>query len=390
MKIVILIAKKIHGQYTNNKLISLIYALSLMMSVLVFIYVYNNFMPSVIRVASDDSFDHYYSFYFSEEIADISNLREYLKSYDTRYVMYYHKILQKTNENNESNENNEFKIEYEIIQGDSDEAVKIDGSTSNTGSAIPYIVSYKDDIVITSLVEGRLEFSDEEKEGTYNAAILPANSTLGVLPSSFEYNDMNYNAVGWHVGAAMIIPENVFVEQELDVYKVEIYLNDILNASEHRKLIEDICRMYSVDGIVSPENMDDQYQGNSRQVMFIIVIGFLIMIFVFGYLLKYLLMVSKNENMIYRLVGAGNGEIIAIIALENLVINVFLSIFSVCIHAALFDSVFDKVNFYQGVRLGVNDYIIIIGITTVFSFIAVLPHIIRTVTNTLISNKSRI
>ena len=92
MKIVILIAKKIHGQYTNNKLISLIYALSLMMSVLVFIYVYNNFMPSVIRVASDDSFDHYYSFYFSEEIADISNLREYLKSYDTRYLMVIHNI----------------------------------------------------------------------------------------------------------------------------------------------------------------------------------------------------------------------------------------------------------------------------------------------------------
>lgn len=388
MKVFILVAKKIYGLYNNNKLISIIYAMSFIVSVLVFIYVYNNFMPSVTRTANDDSYDHYYAFYFSKDVTDISELREYLELYDTYYVTYYHMILQETNGSNV--ENSGFETDFDIIQGGSDETVIIDESMLNYSSAIPYIVSYKDDVVRTSLVEGRLKFSEQEQSGEDKVAILPANSTLGVLPKSVEYNNSTYNAVGWHVGEAMIIPENLFIEQGLSVYKVEIYLNNILSVGENRKLIEDICKMYSVDSIVSPENMDDIYEGNSKQILFIITISFSIMIFVFGYLLKYLIIASKNENVIYRLVGAGNGEIIAIIALENLVINLFLSIFSVYIHAVLFDSVFDKVNFYQGVKLGVNDYILIIGITTIFSFVAVLPHIIRTVNNTLISNKNQI
>lgn len=388
MKILILVAKKIYGLYKNNKLISVIYAMSFIVSVLVFAYAYNNFMPSVTRVANDDSYDHYYAFYFSEEITDVSELRDYLALYDTYYVTYYHMILQETNEL--SDENSGFETDFDIVQGESDETVIIDESVLNYSLAIPYIVAYKDDIVRTSLVEGRLEFSEQEKNGEDKVAILPANSTLGVLPKSVEYNNSIYSAVGWHVGEAMIIPEKMFIAQGLSVYKVEIYFNNILSVSENRKLIEDICKMYSVDSIVSPENMDDIYKGNSRQILFVITVGFSIMIFVFGYLLKYLIVAGKNENMIYRLVGAGNGEIIAIIALENLVINLFLSIFSVYIHAVLFDSVFDRVNFYQGVKLGVNDYITIIGITTVFSFVAILPHIIRTINNTLISNKNQI
>ena len=258
MKVFILVAKKIYGLYNNNKLISIIYAMSFIVSVLVFIYVYNNFMPSVTRTANDDSYDHYYAFYFSKDVTDISELREYLELYDTYYVTYYHMILQETNGSNV--ENSGFETDFDIIQGGSDETVIIDESMLNYSSAIPYIVSYKDDVVRTSLVEGRLKFSEQEQSGEDKVAILPANSTLGVLPKSVEYNNSTYNAVGWHVGEAMIIPENLFIEQGLSVYKVEIYLNNILSVGENRKLIEDICKMYSVDSIVSPENMDDIYE----------------------------------------------------------------------------------------------------------------------------------
>ncbi len=386
MKIFILVLKKISNFYTDNGIISAVYSVGFVMSVLVFVYVYNNFVPSITRTAEDDSFDHYYAFYFTDPIDDFSELREFLASYDTFYVTYYHKIL---NEDNSIN-NDDSQTTYKITTGDSENYIEISENELSEQSAIPYVVAYKDDEVRTTLVEGKLEFYDCADDNSQNFAILPAHSTLGVLPDSYEYDGITYFAIGWHVGETMIIPEENFVEQGLSIYKVEIYLDNILSVSDGMKLIDGICSMYSVDGVVSPANMDDVYAGYSRQILFIITIGFTLIAFVFGYLVKYMIISSGKENMICRLVGAGNAEIIGILTMENFLINIMLSSVAVIIHIIFFDSIFEKVNFYNNVKLKLNDYILIIGITSIFSFFAILPHIIKSVNDTLIVNKNRI
>lgn len=384
MKILLLIIKKLHGHLVENRLISVIYILSFMISVLVFTYIYNNFMPTVVRSAGTESMDHYYAFEFArEDDKEKENasswLRSFLEEYNTYYVEYCYSMFK----------NSEITEQVTMINEATGEILV--GTTFKDGysEAIPNIAAYKDDIVRSVLSEGRNEFTSEEKEGNLNVAILPESTSDGGFLPKYTYEDCEYEAIGWCMGQEMkmIIPEKLFFNKGFYIDSVEIYMNDVLTASENKEFIEAICSRYDVEGIVSPEIMDDLYIKNSRQIAFMLIIGFSVMIFVFGYLIRYILTAGKNESVIYRLVGAGNKEIIAVTIIESLFINIVLSVLTMVIHALLFKSVFNELNFYSDVSLGLWDYIFIVGITTVFSFIAILPHIIKSIRYTLIKSK---
>jgi len=374
MKIMRLILSRLHGYLIENKFIAVIYMTGFMLSVLAFIFVYNNFMPSVVRIAKDDSNDHYYSFTFSEELEDISWLRNLLKNYDTYYVRYQHSSFK-----GEEIEPGVWVNEYSSDDPDAKENI------------LYSISAYKDDDIVRTPSGGRLEFTEEEKKGNSYVAILPANNgRLGAFPSEYTYEGNVYKAVGWHAGSSdMVIPEELFAKLGFSLKGLTIYTSDILSASKESELIQAITEKYNIKKVESPASMNDIYKKNTRPIIFMLTAGFMVMIFVFGYLIRYLVLAGKNESMIYRLTGAGNGEIIALTLLESLIVNVVLAVLSVAIHIALFDLVFRRLNFYN-VKLSIYDYLIIIGITTVFSFAAVFPHVVKSVSSTLISSKNQI
>lgn len=374
MKIIQLIFSRLHGYLIENKFITIIYIIGFMLSVLAFTFVYNNFMPSVVRLAKDDSDDHYYSFSFSEQIEDISWLRNLLKNYDTYYVKYEHL----------SSGGQEIEPGVWVNVSDSDEP-------DTSEDILRSVIAYKNDDIVCTPSGGRLEFTDEERKGESYVAILPANnSKLGALASEYTHEGNTYKAVGWYVGGnAMIIPEELFVKSGFSIKGVTIYTSKILSTSKRRELVQAITEKYNVRTIYSPASIDDIYKENTKPIIFMLTAGFMVMVFVFGYLIRYLVLAGKNESVIYRLTGAGNGEVIALALLENLIVNVVLAVLSVVIHAVLFEPVFRRLNFYD-VKLSIYDYLIIIGITTVFSFAAVFPHVVKSVRSTLISSRNQI
>lgn len=397
MKIIIWILKKIGGHFKENKLITTVYIISFLLSVLTLIFMYNNFMPSVIREAKNNTEDRYYVFDFKKEVQDVSGLDELFEKYNTECIEYLHIIADKesTDDNKDSDgEKIEIPDDFPEEIGDNVNVMIMEESTHGDESETgwPIIVTYKDDEIsgANSKVEGRTEFTDEEREGNTLVGIFPAYTSVGTLPKSYTYNGLEYKAIGWSLRSYFIIPEKLFINQGFGVDSVIIYLKDTLTTMESNELINKITSTYQIKSMLTPEAYNDEYLGNSRQIIFMLSLGFAVMIFVFGYLIRYIVITSKSENMIYRLVGAGNGVIVCISALESLIANLILSIIAVIIHAALFSPIFNKLNFYTNVSLDIIDYLLLIGVTTFISFIAVLPHIVRSTRITLINNRNQI
>lgn len=377
MKLIILLFHRLQGHFTENKFISVIYILGFMVSVLAFTFIYNNFMPHVVKLALDDANEHYYSFTFSEEVEDISWLRKLLKNYDTYYVTYSYSIF----------EGEEIEPGLYYSHTNSSDVANDPLALKNTLNSI---IAYKDDSIPD---EQGPKFTQEEREGDSYVAILPANNLGLAALSEYMYEEHLYKVVGRHNGSrGMIIPEEFYEKQGFPVDQITIYTSDILSTKEQRRLILSICEKYNVSKLHSPQSAGDiynEYKENTRPILFMLITGFMVMIFVFGYLIRYLVTAGKSEILICRLTGAGNIKIAVLTLLESLIINLILAVLALAVHAVLFDLVFSRLNFYN-VRLNIYDYLFIAGITVLFSFAAVLPHIIQSVKFTLINIRNRI
>ena len=381
MKLIILLFNRLQGHFTENKFISAVYILGFMVSVLEFTFIYNNFMPHVVKLALDDSNEHYYSFTFSEEVEDISWLRELLKSYDTYYVEYSYSIFEAE------------EIEPGLYYSHTNYSDVVADDPLALKNALHSIIAYKDDSIPDVSEEQRPEFTQEERKGDSYVAILPANNLGLAALSEYVYEECLYKVVGRHNSTSgMIIPEELYEKQGFPVDRITIYTSDILSAAKQRQLILSICEKYNVSKLHSPQSAGDiydEYKENTRPILFMLITGFVIMIFVFGYLIRYLVTAGKSEILICRLTGAGNIKIVVLTLLESLTINLILAVLALAVHAILFDLVFSRLNFYN-VRLNIYDYLFITGITALFSFAAVLPHIIQSVKFTLINSQNRI
>lgn len=331
-----LVFSRITGYLHEKRLLMALYIGSYILCVLVFIYVYNNFMPSVTREGRNDSIDRYYNIYLDGENIDVAEVTRIIEGYNPGYIIFYHKVA-----------------DFEGVE----------------------IQAYYKDEIIVPTSGGIVDIG--KYDGNY--IIFPEKTDeYGTKPDKVELEGRSYEVVGWSntVGTCVISMQG-YIENNFETSNVEIYLNQVLSYENSQEFLGELSRLMEIQGVKSPELYADEEQKNNRIGIISISLGFFAMMLVFGFLVKYIIQTSKKEDGIYMLVGAGKGEVIGIIFLEHIIMNLALSVTAVILHLTLYYPVFRKINFYDNVHMSFADYVIVVALTSLLSFIIILPHLFR-------------
>lgn len=333
-----LVFSRITGYLRAKRLLMVLYIGSYILCVLVFIYVYNNFMPSVIREGRNDSIDRYYNIYLDGAYVDADSIIEFIEGYDPGYIIFCHAVCESDSEN----------ITVQAYYND-DVTTVMSGGRTNIGK-------YNGDYII---------FPEETKR-------------YGRKPDRVTLEDKSYEVIGWTAGfATAVVSMRGYIDNKLTTSNIEIYLNQVLSYEKSEEFIDGLAQMMKIQGVKSPELYAEEEQKNNRIGIISISLGFFAMMLVFGFLVKYIIQTNKKEDGIYMLVGAGKGEVIGIIFLEHIIMNLTLSATAVILHLALYYPIFNRINFYENVHMSFLDYVIVVALTSLLSFIIILPHLLR-------------
>lgn len=336
MKYFRLVFSRLTGYLREKRLLMALYIGSYILCVLVFIYVYNNFMPSVTREGRNDSIDRYYNIYLDEEQIDVAGVIRVIEKYNPDYITFSHKIS-----------------DCEGIE----------------------IQAYYRDEIIAPISGGMVDIG---KYGGHDILFPETTDAYGSRPDQVTLEGRRYDVVGWTAAIGTgVISMRGYIDNHFATSNVEIYLNQVLSYEKSDEMLDELSQRMEIQGVKSPELYAEEEQKNNRIGILSISLGFFAMMLVFGFLVKYIVQASKKEDGIYMLVGAGKGEVIGIIFLEHIIMNLTLSVTAAVLHLILYYPVFRKMNFYDNVQMSFADYVIVIALTSLLSFIIILPHLLK-------------
>lgn len=209
-------------------------------------------------------------------------------------------------------------------------------------------------------------------------------------PQSCTIDDISFNAIGLHCGSDVLVPVIYFKEGILSCDRVEVYLENTLTHEENEEFLESISRLGKVNFTRSPVDLYAIEKADAQKVFFEITAGFVAIMLVFRYLISYMITENMRENTIYRLVGADTYTISFVMIIDVVITNIFLAIMTCIIHRTLFNILFNNLNYYKQLYLELNDYVLIIGVTSLFSFILLLPKLIKASKMTVIQVRQEV
>ncbi|MCM1308416.1 MAG: hypothetical protein NC223_07455 [Butyrivibrio sp.] len=331
-----LVFSRITGYLREKRLLMALYIGSYILCVLVFIYAYNNFMPSVTREGRNNSIDRYYNFYLDGENIDAVEVTRVIEKYDPDYITFNHEVA-----------------DHDGIE----------------------IQAYYKNEIIAPVSGGMVDIG---KYGGNHIIFPETTEEYGSRPKTVTLDGRSYEVAGWSstIGTCVISMQG-YIDNGLSTSNVEVYLNRVLSYEKSEEFIGELAQLMEIQSVNSPERYIEEEQRDNRIGIVSISLGFFAMMLIFGFLVKYIVQTSKREDGIYLLVGAGKGEVIGIIFLEHIIMNLALSVAAVLLHLILYYPIFGKINFYDNVHMSFADYVTVVAVTSLLSFVIILPHLIK-------------
>ena len=336
MKYIYLVIKRIQNNLQEKTLLMLLYIGSYILCVLVFLFVYSNFSPTAARLGQNNSQDRYYKLSLENGEIDINNTISVIEKYSPDYINFYHK----------------------------------------TEEGFCVAAFYNDNIEFLT-VGGRIDISGYN--GSY--IVFPEDTEkYGYHPQTVTLEGRKYSVLGWTASDIdCAVSLSGYIENGYRTDEVEFYVRQVLSDSANSALLDELSKYMNIDGYKSPADYYEIEKNASKVILVSISIGFIVMMLVFGFLVKYIVKSENRENVIYRLVGGSQGELVGIIMMEQLVLNLVLSVTASALHFLLFNGAFEFLNLYRNISMTFVDYALVIALTTVMSFFVITPYLIHSV-----------
>ncbi len=333
MKYLFIIFKRIVSCICRRKMLAALYAVSYILIVMIFLFIYNNFSPIATYIGKNEDVNRYYEFEVEASDNNISEVMSALEKYSPEYIVFSH---------------------Y------SDEFV---------------ISSYYQDRIMNDTVGGRIDISGND--GT-KIVVPERTEKFGYRPDTVTIENQVMTVVGWNASnKACTVSVEGYIQNKYTTNHIEVFLTNVLPRGKSNSLLNEISSAYQVMSCRIPEQMYEKSITDNKIVLLCITVGFMNIMIIFGLLAGYIVKTEVTDNNIMRLVGATRADLIAINFGEQFVINLILSVVAAVLHFALFNSILEPLNYYRDISMGPGDYMMIIMLTTIGAFCITAPYIAR-------------
>ncbi len=351
MKAIRLACIRIWGHFKGNKIIFLLYFLGSIFCTVMFIYLYGN-LVSAVAVRNDEQLglrSYQLDFYHSKNLAegDLDFLLDYQP--EIRVSTLLPEEVQK---------------EYYSTTNRIDQSYPLYLSANWTDNTIPPS-------------QGRTEFTEEEEAGY--AVVLPSE----VLPNGFHAPSeitlwgQSFTAIGAHsLMGELIIPRPLYQKLNLGTSRVYLVVPNRLTPQEEEGFYAAITAEFPD---VTISNYGIQQSADARYLEDVLTVSalYLLCIFVFSFLIKFMVDRNRRENTIYSLVGAGKRRVTGILLMETGGLALLTGILGLALHFCFYESFFEKLNISENIQYSLRDYAVVLILTVGLSLLCIVPFILK-------------
>lgn len=358
-----LILSRIQSDFAVGKAMFVIYMVGTVLSVLVFIYFYGNFIPAFEEFENtvDDISYRTYTVNFSEPVSMDKKCTEPLESYDVEALSLWGEY---------TFPNNEFSTTITAVS--SNDEIKKLLNDYYKGTPTPEL--------------SQEEFSDN---------VILIGNEVGYDKPAITINGTEFKVIKTENNSQYIMPIDAFIKQGFASYHYSFTLKNKLSTDNNYALMSNIISKLGNEykGIdvtitdplsVSSPDKNTEIITYFLQLCLIYLICFISCAFLFNYIFKR----NIYENVIYMIIGAKKRLIFFVAIAEVAILSVASSGIAIIIHATLYESVFAKINNYT-IHYSAVDYLIIAAFVTLLSVIIMLPFFISTIRSTSIDLKNK-
>lgn len=359
-----LILSRIKSDFAVGKAMFVLYMVGTILSVLVFIYFYGNFMPAFeeFEDALSDITQRSYTVSFNEPVPLTEKCIEPLKNHDIESVS--------------------FKCDYTPPNSEYPEMSIT--AVSNNDEIKKLLNDYYDGYPTPQLSEG--EFSEN--------VILIGDEKKYDKPT-ITINGTEFRVITTKNNPYYLMPINTFFKQGFTSDYYSFVLKNKPTTDENYTIMGDTMSLLAdeykgIDASITDPLSVSGYNKNNEiftyflQLCLIYLVCFISCAFLFNYLFKR----NIYENVIYMIIGAKKRTIFLVAIAEVALLSIISSVVAIIIHAVLYNTVFVKVNNYI-IQYSAVDYLIIAAFVTLLSVIIMLPFFISTIRSTSIDLKNK-
>lgn len=355
-RVLIFYYNRISGYFLTNRLIFLFYTIGAIMAAIVLMYAYGN-------ILSYNKFQ-------------VDNNYEY-KIYKKNYQSYSLDFVTESSDNLKA-KYNAIKNIYVTKKYNSKDSIDF---SKYKGGAFYLVADLKDGYSFYEY-SGRVDFTQDEKDGVEHAVILPTvgvdNSNMNsIIGSKIQILGTNFTVIGLYQtqNPVIIIPFNDFKSKTDEIDWTYINTGSILN----KKSIDEIYEVYSKNDsdikMETPSIESGSIRDYTGRIVSVINMYILAMIS-FLFLFKYLIDCRSYENTIMSLCGATKNKITKMIMIDNIIMSSFPTLIGMAIYAILKPILFDKISL-EGIVFGPFDYLIIYFCVIIASLLTSIPFMVN-------------
>ena len=239
---------------------------------------------------------------------------------------------------------------------------------------------------------GRVQFSQEEIADKKKVVILPSNFGNSLdFPEKIILMGQEFQVIGVQAGytSEFFIPSSTYHAQGLESNLIYFTLENRLSQKDEKKFVEELYQSFPNSKLKSPSDASETLEeGTIIEILFVSIV-YLLSMFSFMFLIKFLMDAHSAENITYFLVGAKKRVVIEIIMIQNLILILCSALIGIGIHLSLKDNVFALLNYSPNVQYSFIDYLIITMIMLVVSAIIQIPFLWNYYRKSLIQLKQK-
>ena len=371
MKVLQLVFFRIIQYFKSNKLIFVLFVIGGILCSLTFIYFYGNIITIRNISGSNEELLRNYEIYLNEPAEELNqNQKAILNKYPAEKLTVQSQIEPSMLESNDVG--NSYK-NY-IARTDS---VFVETSLLKTN--------------LISKEAGRVQFTDEELQQNSHVVILPPDFLKSPdIPKSIKIMGKPYEIIGISGSSNnLYIPYTVFEDENLNINHISLMLKNELSDQENIEFESELQTEFPNARIAGSSMLKDNIKKQAPNQLFFVCTIYLLAIFSFMFLIKYMIDKNNGGDIICILVGATRKTIIKIIVLQNIILTFIVGIVGIVLHCALRNNLFELINTQPNIQYYFTDYLLILGMMVVISTIAIIPFLWSTFRHSLLDLKNK-
>lgn len=355
MKTLLVISSKIKGYWSENRLIFILMLTGTVLSSIVFIYLYGNTMPHKINEAMNTDAKRQFAVRVSDSVGEDDLFFLDNAGYVVQDVMLMAYP--------------DFDYDFSVFRYEID----------------PMLITFRDNNKGNTVY---FDLFDNDKLGD-DAIILSKNyldiSAMGINGREYEI----VNKIGNLSDGMIFMPIESYMRNGIITLDI-VYILESIPSGKEMKHIRALLQDRFPEGFYlnAAESFIQTERGMIVTESFKMGLLYILAVFTFIFLYKYMVDMSAFDYVIYSLAGASKRKTMLLISAELMIISSASSIIAILLHIALQNSLFLKLNVLQNLHYSFLDYLILFLAIMFLSVLCALPFVVVIVRKTLIEAKT--